>query len=303
MNTGSLYVGTVLIWGSTWFAINFQLGAVLPEISLIYRFGIASILLFGWRKIKGISIVFGLRDHASIILLGSCLFCFNYLLFYLAAGSLTSGLLALIFSTMTGMNIINGTIFLGRRAEIKMIIGVVFGFVGICCVFLPDLIEIEKNTDVLFAIILSVIATYLASLGNIISAYKQSSGIRVIPSNAFGMLYGTILMAIYALIADSPFNFDVSLGYITSLMYLSVLGSAVGFTLYLTLVGEIGPAKAAYATVLFPVVALTLSTLFEGYRWTIYSGVGALLVLIGNVVVLMTRKQYDAVRKRLNLIS
>ena len=301
MSPGLLYSGTVLIWGSTWLAIRFQLGVVSPEISLVYRFGIASLLLLVWCRVRGIPPPTGWRNHSSLILLGACLFSFNYLLFYIAAEDLATGLLAVIFSTMTVMNILNGALFLGRRVEWRIILGSGFGLTGICLVFWPEVIGLGKAHNIFLAVLLGVIATYFASLGSIISVRNQKSGIQVISGNAFGMLYGTALMTLYALISGVHFNFDPSFGYVSSLMYLSVFGSALAFTLYLTLVGQIGPEKAAYATVLFPIVALTLSTLFENYRWSALAGVGLLLVLVGNVIVLTNRHQFRALLNRLNV--
>ena len=301
MSPGLLYSGTVLIWGSTWLAIRFQLGVVSPEISLVYRFGIASLLLLVWCRVRGIPPPTGWRNHSSLILLGACLFSFNYLLFYIAAEDLATGLLAVIFSTMTVMNILNGALFLGRRVEWRIILGSGFGLTGICLVFWPEVIALGKAHNIFLAVLLGVIATYFASLGSIISVHNQKSGIQVISGNAFGMLYGTALMTLYALISGVHFNFDPSFGYVSSLMYLSVFGSALAFTLYLTLVGQIGPEKAAYATVLFPIVALTLSTLFENYRWSALAGVGLLLVLVGNVIVLTNRHQFRALLNRLNV--
>ena len=301
MSPGLLYSGTVLIWGSTWLAIRFQLGVVSPEISLVYRFGIASLLLLVWCRVRGIPPPTGWRNHSSLILLGACLFSFNYLLFYIAAEDLATGLLAVIFSTMTVMNILNGALFLGRRVEWRIILGSGFGLTGICLVFWPEVIALGKAHNIFLAVLLGVIATYFASLGSIISVRNQKSGIQVISGNAFGMLYGTALMTLYALISGVHFNFDPSFGYVSSLMYLSVFGSALAFTLYLTLVGQIGPEKAAYATVLFPIVALTLSTLFENYRWSALAGVGVLLVLIGNVIVLTNRHQFRALLNRINV--
>jgi len=202
---------------------------------------------------------------------------------------------------MTVMNILNGALFLGRRVEWRIILGSGFGLTGICLVFWPEVIALDKAHNIFLAVLLGVIATYFASLGSIISVRNQKSGIQVISGNAFGMLYGTALMALYALISGVHFNFDPSFGYVSSLMYLSVFGSALAFTLYLTLVGQIGPEKAAYATVLFPIVALTLSTLFENYRWSALAGVGLLLVLVGNVIVLTNRHQFRALLNRLNV--
>ena len=280
-----------MIWGSTWIAITLQIGIVSPEISLIYRFAISALLLFILCGIRKIQLPVGWRTHGLIALLGFCLFGFNYFLFYLVTERITSGLVAVIFSTITLMNILNSSLFLNRRIEMRIILGSVVGLLGIILVFLPEVRAAEMSAGIVSAAILGVIATYLASIGNIISAHIQKIGIEVIPSNALGMLYGTLILLFYSIINNSTFNFDLSLGYVGSLAYLSLFGSALAFTLYLTLVGKIGPEKAAYATVLFPIVALTLSTMFENYTWSSTAGIGVTLVLSGNIIVITTRAQ------------
>ncbi|MBL09346.1 MAG: EamA family transporter [Acidiferrobacteraceae bacterium] len=288
-----------MIWGSTWIAITLQIGTVSPEISLVYRFAISALLLFIFCGIRRIELPIGWRIHGLIIILGFCLFGFNYFLFYLAADRITSGLLAVIFSTITVMNILNSALFLNRLIEVRIIFGSVVGLVGIILVFLPEVRGTEMTSDVVSAVILGVIATYLASVGNIVSAHIQKIGVEVIPSNALGMLYGTLILLFYSIINNSTFNFDLSFGYVSSLAYLSLFGSALAFTLYLTLVGKIGPAKAAYATVLFPIVALTLSTMFENYTWSSTASIGVILVLSGNIIVITTHTQTKQLIKKI----
>ena len=183
--------------------------------------------------------------------------------------------------------------------EVQTIIGSFCGLAGIVLVFLPEVTAVEASPNVLLAVLMGVIATYFASIGNIVSAHIQKIGIGVIPSNTLGMLYGTAIMLAYAILNPSDFNFDPSFSYVISLVYLSIFGSALAFTLYLTLVGRIGPEKAAYASVLFPIVALTLSTLFESYTWSALAGVGVVLVLIGNVIVLTSPTQLREHYRRL----
>ncbi|MBO67150.1 MAG: EamA family transporter [Acidiferrobacteraceae bacterium] len=290
-NSALLYCGVVFIWGSTWFAIRFQVETVAPELSLVYRFGIAAMLLLVWCKIRGLKMPTGLKNHVLCLILGISLFSFNYLFFYLAALKLTTGLLAVIFSTMTVMNILNGAVILRHSLDLRVTLGAVFGLAGICLVFLPELISLDRREGVVSAVLLSILATYLASLGNITSSYNQTSGIDVIPGNALAMLYGTFIMALYSWIAQTSINFDSSFHYIASLLYLSLFGSALAFTWYLTLIGRIGPERAAYATVLMPVVALVISTLFEDYQWSILGAVGVALVITGNIIVLTGQRQ------------
>jgi len=256
--------------------------------------------LLAWCWFKKIPLPTGWRNHCLLMLLGFCLFSFNYLLFYFAAKSLASGLLAVIFSTMTVMNIFNGALFLGRRVERRIVLGSLVGLIGIVLVFLPEITKMGTEKNIVGAVLMGIIGTYLASIGNIVSTYNQKKGAKVIPSNAFGMLYGTALMALYVVIFSSPFSFDPSLTYVSSLIYLSLFGSAIAFTLYLSLVGQIGPEKAAYATVLFPIVALTLSTLFETYTWSNLASLGILFVLVGNIAVLTTQAQFRTILNRLN---
>ena len=139
MNTASLYLVTVLIWGSSWLAIRYQIGIVAPEISLVYRFALATVVLVLWCTARGISLRFRLRDHLYLALLGLCLFSMNYLLFYHAAFNLTTGLLAVIFSTMTVMNIANSAVLLGRKTQKQTILGACLGLAGMTLVFWPQI--------------------------------------------------------------------------------------------------------------------------------------------------------------------
>lgn len=284
MSTSVLYSLTVLIWGSSWLAIHFQIGVVPPEIAIVYRFVLASTLLFVWCLARGISLRIASRHHPYLALLGLSLFSLNYLLFYYAAFGLATGLLAVIFSTMTVMNIFNSALFLKHRIQKKTIVAVLFGLTGMGLVFWPELAASQAQAA--GAIGMSLIATYLASIGNIVSARNQKHGISVASANAIGMAYGVLFLFVFSILSGTPFVIDTDIRFIGSLLFLALFASAIAFGCYLTLVGRIGPENAAYATVLFPIVALALSTWFESYVWQGRTLVGVSLVLIGNVVVL-----------------
>jgi drug/metabolite transporter (DMT)-like permease len=286
MNNALLYAGTVLIWGSTWFAITFQLGTVDPALSVAYRFALAAAVLFVYCALTRRRLRFGVEEHLFMLLQGTLLFGVNYLLFYQATGYLTSGLVAVIFSTVIVMNIVNGALFLGTRVQGRVLLGAGIGLVGIVLVFLPELTAFDLSDKGAFGLLLSIAATFSASLGNILSARNQRRAIPIIQTNAYGMTYGALLIFGYALAAGAPLAFDPSPAYIISLGYLALFGSIAAFGCYLTLLGRIGADRAAYATLLFPVVALAISTVFEGYRWTAYGLTGMSLVLIGNFLVL-----------------
>ncbi len=290
-HSASLYLASVLIWGSTWYAIKFQLGVVAPEVSLVYRFALAAIILLSFCALTGRSLRYSLRQHWFIALQGLFLFSSNYLVFYWATGLLTSGIVALMFSTVILMNIVNGAIFMRLAVSRRVILGACFGIAGIASIFWAELGAVDNNADTWRGLWMCLLATFFASIGNIISARNQKNGIPVIQTNAWGMGYGALVMLAYALVSGVSFNYDPGFSYSVSLIYLSVFGSILAFGFYLTLVGRIGADKAAYAAVLFPVIALGLSTIFENYQWSLRAVFGFALVLLGNYIVLTRSKR------------
>lgn len=280
------YTMTVLIWGSTWLAIKFQLGEIDPMVSVTYRFSLAAVLLILWCSLFRLKMKFTLQEHGTIALQGIFLFALNYLLFYIAELHLTSGLAAVIFSTILVMNMVNGAIFLGTPFNSKVIAGGFLGLIGIVLVFKPELSSFSLGDKGFYGVVLCFAATFLASLGNIISAHNQKKGLPIIQTNAYGMAYGAMLMLLLAMFNGKEFGFIVSPAYIGSLFYLAVFGSIVAFGCYLTLVGNIGADRAAYSTLLFPIVALGISTIWEGYQWTGSALTGVALILSGNLLML-----------------
>ncbi len=280
------YSMTVLIWGSTWLAIKFQLGVVDPSQSVAYRFLLAALMLFVWCVFRRLPLRFSRRAHGMIALQGVCLFALNYLLFYLAELQITSGLAAVVFSTIVIMNLLNGRLFLGTPVEWKVLLGGGLGLLGLTLMFWPEMVAVDFSGPVLKGLLLSVAATYLASLGNIISARNQQHGLPVVQTNTIGMAYGGLCMLVVALFSGTPFNIELTSSYLLSLGYLALFGSVIAFGCYLSLVGRIGPGRAAYATLLFPLVALVLSTFWENYHWTAEALAGIGLILGGNYLAL-----------------
>lgn len=289
MNNALLYGLTVLIWGSTWFAIEFQLGLVAPEISLVYRYGSASLLLFAWCRLRGLKLRFEPGAHGWFALLGLLLFGINYIFAYRAQLYITSALTAIAFSSMVWMNIINARLFFGIRAGRPVLFGALLGVAGIVTLFAPQIGHFSFGDTVFFGSFLAVLSAVVASFGNMVSQASQRANLPVMQSNAWGMFYGALLTAGFALVDGQKFEFDWSVAYVGSLAYLTVFGSIIAFGAYLTLLGRIGAHKAGYAMVMFPVVALVLSTVFEELEVDATIVVGTLLVLAGNMFVLTTR--------------
>lgn len=286
MQNATYYLITTLIWGSTWLAIKFQLGVVSPEVSIAYRFGLAAILLFVFSAVRRLPMRFSWRQHLFIALQGFLLFSINYFLVYVAELYLASALVAIIFSMIIITNVIFGAIFLRAPVRVRVVVGAVIGILGIILIFAPQLANFNITGDVSLGLLLAAASVLSASLGNIVSARNQRNDLPVIQTNAFGMAYGAAFMLVLALFNGAPLTFDTSTSYIISLLYLALFGSVIAFGTYLTLLGRIGPDRAAYITVVFPVIALILSTLFEGITWSIGQLGGVALVLLGNVIIL-----------------
>ena len=284
------YTITVLIWGSTWLGIKFQLGTVDPALSVAYRFALAAFILFVWCLARRLPMRFSRGEHFYIALQGVFLFAVNYLLFYLAELQITSGLAAVVFSTIVVMNLLNGRLFLGSPVEFKVLLGGALGMVGLVLLFWPEMASVNFSGPVLAGVLFSFAATYMASLGNIISARNQRRKLPVVQTNAFGMAYGSLCMALVVIIGGKPLTIELSIPYLASLFYLSLFGSVIAFGCYLSLVGRIGPGRAAYATLLFPVVALALSTIWEDYHWSLPALCGIFLIMCGNYMALSKKK-------------
>ena len=257
-----LYGLVVVIWGTTWIAIFLQQGPVAAPVSIFWRFAVASatmmIVLVALRRLRRLA----LRDHLYCMLQGCCVFCFNFWCFYTAAAHINTGLESVIFSMAVLYNAINSFIFFGQRPPAS-----------------------GWSASLLTGIGLSALGTYGFSLGNMISMRHQRNGLETMTTNAWAMLYGTVVMGLIALFRGDNFMPEWTVSYMGALLYLALFGSVIAFGAYFTLVGRIGPGKAAYSTLLFPLVALSISTVYEGYVWHLNGIVGLLLILGGNMVM------------------
>ncbi len=285
-----LYLGTISIWGSTWLVTKFQSGVVSPEVSVVYRFALASMILFIWCWIKKLNLRFSLQDHFFMMLQGLALFGLNYQLIYLASQSIPSGLNAVIFSSILIFDIINSTLFYHMAITGRTVLAALLGLVGVGTVFSTELSSLDYAHGPLFGYICSLGAAIITSFGHMVAVRHHRRSLPVTETNAFAMGYGAILTTILLLIRGIPFSFDVSAPYLTSLFYLSVFGSVFAFGCYLKLQGRIGPQRSAYAPAVTPIIALGISTLFENYIWTLQAIVGFILILLGNVLVLARKK-------------
>lgn len=282
---GLLYCLVVVIWGTTWIAIYLQQGPVAAPVSIFWRFAIASTVMITILLISGKLRKLSGRDHLFCLLQGGCVFCFNFWCFYTAAAWINTGLESVIFSMAVLFNAVNSYLFFGHKPPGRFYVAAGLGLTGIVTLFWQDLVNSGLNHSLLLGIGLSALGTFGFSLGNMISLRHQKKGLEVMTTNSWAMLYGTVLIATIALVRGDSFTPQWTFSYLSALLYLAIFGSVIAFGAYFTLVGRIGPSKAAYSTLLFPLVALTLSTLYEGYVWQVNAIVGLVLILLGNLVM------------------
>ena len=212
MSNTLLYVIAVLIWGSTWFAIEFQLGVVEPEVSVSYRYGAAALILFIWCKIKRIPLIFDLKYHYWFALMGLLMFCLNYVFAYRAQIYITSALSAIVFTSMVWMNIINARLFFGVRVSARVYLGALIGISGIVVLFGPRIENFSFSDGVFFGCVLAFCGALMASFGNMASQAAQRAKLPVVSSNAWSMLYGCLFTTVIAISRGEPFTFDFSPG-------------------------------------------------------------------------------------------
>jgi drug/metabolite transporter (DMT)-like permease len=285
----TLYGLVLFAWGTSWIGMRMQVGVVPPETSVFWRYVIAASAMMGIAALRRERLTYAFADHLRFAAMGVFMFSTNFMLFYHGALVIPSGLLAVVFSAASIINLGLGLVLFGQRLTTRLAAGALLGFGGILLLFAPQIMGATFDHAALVGLIMCIVATFSFCTGNQISASSQKRGVAVIPATAWGMAYGAIWAALVTLVLGNSFAIDWSLPYLGSLLFLALSASVLAFYAYLTLLGRIGAGRASYATVMFPVIALAISTMFEGYVWTWPAILGATLALAGNWLVLRSR--------------
>jgi drug/metabolite transporter (DMT)-like permease len=280
-----------LIWGSTWLVIKGQLGVVPPSWSVTYRFLIAGCVMLACAVYRREPLRLDARGWAFAAALGLTQFCLNFNFVYRAEGYVTSGLVSVVFALMLVPNALFARIFLGQRMGGQLLVGSGVAIAGIALLFLHEARSGVSGTHAALAGIgITLCGVLSASTANIMQGTQTAKRYPMMTMLGAAMLIGAAIDALLAWILTGPPVFDARPTYILGLLYLGVMASAVAFTLYFNVLRVIGPAKAAYSGVIVPVIAMLLSTIFEGYRWSLLAGAGAVLAMIGLVIALRARR-------------
>jgi drug/metabolite transporter (DMT)-like permease len=282
-----LYVASVVIWGSSWIMMKFQIGTVPAEASIMYRMAAGSMIMFVWVLARALPWRFSIKDHCFIALQGALIFSLNYFLFYLATFHLTTGLIAVVMSSASVITMLVSTVLRRHMPPPRVALGALIGIIGIGIIFWPQLANFSLEGGASIGLLCAVGGTTCFALGGMVAARNQGAGLSIRGTTAWAMAYGVLLLGIILLARGNSLDFDMRGPYVASLLYLTVFATIIAFACYFALLARIGAERSAYVTVLFPIVALTLSTLFEGYDWTLAALAGVALTLVGNVLVLM----------------
>ncbi|THD40214.1 EamA family transporter [Pantoea sp. R102] len=282
-----LYLAVVLIWGTTWIAIFLQQQAADTPVlvAVFWRFLFASLTMLVLLRLLKRLRTLDARDHLFCLLQGGCVFGFNFVCFYHAAAMISTGLESVIFSMAVLYNALNSWIFFRQRPPFRLLPAATLGLGGIVALFWQDIQSAHVAPQLLSGVGLSALGTLGFSFGNMISTRHQHRQRDVLTTNSYAMLYGALIMALLALVNGDALAPALNLQWLGAMSYLALFGSVLGFGAYFTLVGRIGASQAAYSTLLFPLVALTLSTLYEGYQWHSNAIVGLVMILAGNMVM------------------
>jgi len=281
-----LYAGVVFAWSTSWYPLSLQMGVVAAEVSLVWRFAAAASLMFAISYWRGVRLRHGRDEHFRFAVLGVFLFSTNFALYYNASLFAASGLLAVILSTSSLINVLMVAVLNRSRPQPLQLAASATGLLGLGLIFAP---EWQMAPSVGVALMLGGAGTLSFCIGNMLSAASQKRGVHVLASTSWGMVYGTCFLTIVALVRGHAFIIETTAVYLGSLAWLIVISSVLAFASYLSLIGRIGPGRAAYATVVFPVLALLISAVYEGYEWSMLAVTGLVLVMVGNLMMIRAR--------------
>ncbi len=284
--TAALHCVVILCWSCSWYASKLQSGGVDAFVSLVWRFGIAVPLMFGWAILGRQKLKFGWRMHLGFAPVGALMFSANFAFAYYAVKLLPSGLVSVIFSLSTVTNMALVAVIFRQLPGLRSLVGAAFGVGGLTLLLFGDVPSIDGASSYWAGFLCGLAMTLTFSLGNVGSAWVQRRGVPVISAAAWSMLYGLLWSIGLAWACGTTFAIDMSMTYIGSLLFLALFGTLFAFAAYLELLCAVGPARAAYCTVWAPIGALAISSHFEQFSWTVVAVGAVALIAVGNILVL-----------------
>jgi drug/metabolite transporter (DMT)-like permease len=246
-------------------------------------------VLFAFCLIRRLPLRFRAAEHAWIALFGALMFCVSYIFVYYAEEHVVSGLVAVGYSASPLLGLIGMRLVFGTPMTARLFAGAVLGILGITLVFWPEFAHMQDDRNTAFGALYTAIAVIVSAMGAMAAHRNNDAHLPMWQSMAWGMLYGSLLALVVTLASGKSLGFEATPAYVLSLAYLAVLGSVLAFGAYLTLLKRIGVTRSGYIGVMVPIVALLISSIFEGFRWHPLTGVGIAISVAGNVLILRNR--------------
>ena len=254
-------------------------------MAVAYRFFAAGLILTAIALFRGRLWELFRKNGKLLSLEALLIFSVNYILFYYATGYISSGIVAVIFSTLPLMIQLNQVVFQGEKLSRNLLFGNVMGLTGISLLFASEFLHVSSVSQAAMGVGLALAATYIAAWGNILAKKIYALGVPILESNAIAMLLGSLMTFAFVFSQGYELRAPPEPTFWYALGYLTIFGTILAFGAYFALLRQIGPERAAYITVLFPIVALIVSSYMEGFHWSIYAFVGLGLTIGGNVLV------------------
>lgn len=273
----------VLIWGTTWAAIRVSLRGLPPLTGVAVRFAIASVALLALARVFGVGLGGGRRAWLVWIVNALCTFCLSYSILYWAEQWVPSGLSAVLFATFPlFVALLAHFVLPGERLTWMGSLGILLGFAGVAVIFSEDFDKLI-GPKVAFASAVLLLCPIFSSLGSV-SVKKWGAGMHPMATAAVPMGLTALFLTPVALVSEADRAVHLTPGPVLAVLYLALVGSAVPFTLYFSLLKRLRATQLSLINYAVPVVAVIIGALFMHEPVTLRVVLGAGLVTLGVAV-------------------
>jgi drug/metabolite transporter (DMT)-like permease len=290
LKSWQLFAICVLTWGTTWYAITFQIGHTPAEVGVALRFGLAGTVVLAMCALRGLRLRFTRREHALLALQGGFMYGVSYLCIYHAEQHVVSGLVAVGYSASPLISGLGARVLFGVRVTPRFVIGGLLGLAGVALIFWPEFGKAAGSNGAALGALFTIASVLLSTVGSLTASRNRHHGLPFWPALGFGMLYGAAVSVVVALLQGQSFAPPAVAAWWLSLLYLALAGSVLSFACFLTLQERIGPGPVGAVGVMTPLLALAISVLFEAFHPTGLTFAGAALAVLGNVLMLSPKR-------------
>jgi drug/metabolite transporter (DMT)-like permease len=279
------FIGMSLAWSVSWFAMKLQADSFLPpELSVFYRFFFATILMFILCFFSKQRMLLKRNEVPYLIIIGLCNFCLNFTIGYFAVKYIASGVMAVIFSLTIIISEIFSAYFDKRKIAKKVIISSLVGFFGLVLFILP-IVKFSNDSKAIIGFLMTLSVTFIFSFGSaVVSRNKKINQTPLYTSIAYGCAISSIFLFLFNVARGNEFGFDFSLSYITSLAYLVLVATVLAFICLFYLIQNIGSTRANYTALVYPAIALIISSFFEDLSFNFLSFVGFGMIILALII-------------------